>query len=144
MYLFIKFYVISINMSISALQITLCSTIFKPDTDRIESLTSKERGSRAEVSVVKLDIVGPFLPSTQTPWRPPTLIVQHCSPVVVLSDLHTQHSAFRAHWGKTTKQSVGCVSLTMTSKTVRHTACVHTLLNISDKRYQILIKIQNI
>lgn len=66
----------------------------------MESLTSEERGSRAEVSVVKLDVVGPLLPSPQAPRRPPAAVVPHGSPVVVLPDLHTQHAAFRANCEK--------------------------------------------
>lgn len=64
----------------------------------MEAPTGEEGGSRAEVSVVKLDVVGPLLPSPHAPRRPPTLVVQHGSLVVILPDLHTQHAALGAHW----------------------------------------------
>uniref|UniRef100_A0A3Q3JYA4 Uncharacterized protein n=1 Tax=Monopterus albus TaxID=43700 RepID=A0A3Q3JYA4_MONAL len=51
-------------------------------------------------SIVKLHVVGPLHPSAQTPRCPPALVVQCGSLEVVLPDLHTQHSAFRAHCKK--------------------------------------------
>lgn len=71
-----------------------------PDTHCVKSPTSKEWRGGAEVSVVKLDIVGPLFPSSQTPRRPPSLVVQLSSPVVILSDLYAQHAALRANWAK--------------------------------------------
>lgn len=73
---------------------------FQPDTDRMKSLTSKERRGCAEVSLVKLDVIGPLLPSSQTPWCPPAVVVKHSSPVMILPDFYAQHAALRADWGK--------------------------------------------
>lgn len=64
----------------------------------MKSLTRKEWGCCAEVSVVELNVVGPLLPSAHTPRPPPAVVVQYCSFVVVLPDLHTYYTAFRANW----------------------------------------------
>lgn len=78
------------------------------DTNRMEAPTSEERGSRAKVSLVKLDVVGPLLPSPQTPRCPPAFVVENSSLVVVLSDLHTHHTALRANWGKNRHTHTPC------------------------------------
>lgn len=69
----------------------------------MESPTGEERGGRAEVGVVKLDIVRPLLPSPQTPRCPPAFVIQHGSLVVICPDLHAQHAAPGAHWEKNKK-----------------------------------------
>lgn len=80
-------------------EVLLCCWIFKDcaDTDRVEALTTEERGGCAQVSVVKLNVVGPLFPSSQTPGSPPALVVQDGSPLVVFSDLYTQYTTSRAN-----------------------------------------------
>lgn len=69
-------------------------------TDGVKAPTGEERRGCAEVGVVKLHVVGPLLPSSQSPRCPPFPVVLHSSCVVILSDLHTQHAAFSSHWEK--------------------------------------------
>lgn len=47
---------------------------------------------------MKLDVVRPLLPSPHTPRRPPAVVVEHSSLVMIRSDLHTQNAAAGAHW----------------------------------------------
>lgn len=69
----------------------------KPGTHRVEALSGKQRGRRAEVSAEKPDVVGPLLPPSQVPGRPPAAVVLDGSPVVVVPDLHAENAAFRAN-----------------------------------------------
>ena len=64
----------------------------------MESPSSQERRGRAEVSVVKLDVVGPLLAPSQIPRSPPVVVVNGSSLEVVLPDVHAQHTALRANW----------------------------------------------
>lgn len=64
----------------------------------MKCLSRKQWGCCAEVNVVELNVVGPLLPSAHTPRPPPAVVVQYRSFVVVLPDLHTYYTAFRANW----------------------------------------------